>query len=933
MRNKVIYDILLLCCVTLSTIGCVYDDLPMIDDQPIGDGESRVSFNVSYRPLEAAALGGTRSVAGDKIAAIEDVFVLWYKADSTLAGSKYLSKGELDINELPRGTEGEKTTQHAEFTCDIPYGEYRIYAVVNMGDLSGDQRIKFETDFKAIELKWKQDDIPSNRQMSGYFTLSNVSYVKKEADLLKINRPNLVLHSWVRRAASKVTVAFDASKLNENIYIYIKSAQIMDIPLTCPLVNDNTPVKDEQLLHEGDTILYGDGGDDYNNWLRLSCGRGANKYGDHENDARSLFFYENMQGQHRNKHQYQNFERKDSIQYGTYIEVKGFYKNNSATSPSYGDITYRCMLGKDMVKDFNAERNCHYKLTLVFKNDANDPDWHIVYDYEPTPPEIVVPNPMYISYLSNKNVKIPVTVYYGPGVSVTSIDAEITKNDWGYTGHPYLHTNKELYNGFLSLELIDKTGVTDRQKEYEDSKTFTTPKKKDDEAYLFEIPVYTRPMNLNNGFSGNNYYVGRRRYAKVKLTAHLQYVEGYLGPKKDTICAEVDVIQVRRLVNPKGIWRKGDSMKPFRVNLKNSDSEPTVATKFDDVVSDGPWSAYVLKGNDWIQLKDAEGSESDWGVDTVKGGTGSKVEFDYRPGSTYTNGSRFGLIEIKFHNNTCSHIICVSQGLGTVTLDNRKWHMTNVKYNGVDESNPLLEGSMFKFGTSTVAFLASNNLKTGYGPFEDAYDSTFDTYGNTPTIVKKVFKDVKCDQTGFTSNTMTENKKVRVANQADWETLTNVDKYDRYYGVLYGEECGKTLSSNSVTNTYTEEGQERGMRGCFVCEKSTGKHLFFPIGNTGHGRRQDIDHSPTESWASTRRGVLKYADRSDEMPSGTAVTIPCLYELYREPGAVYWFGEKGPGGKFGFDINYMTFGFNVYNTTHVYNDGRSDACFIRRIDN
>ena len=56
---------------------------------------------------------------------------------------------------------------------------------------------------------------------------------------------------------------------------------------------------------------------------------------------------------------------------------------------------------------------------------------------------------------------------------------------------------------------------------------------------------------------------------------------------------------------------------------------------------------------------------------------------------------RIGKLEVKFLNNTCTHVILVSQGLGPVEIGGRKWHMTNVRYCGVDEENPLLEGSMF----------------------------------------------------------------------------------------------------------------------------------------------------------------------------------------------------------------------------------------------
>lgn len=78
------------------------------------------------------------------------------------------------------------------------------------------------------------------------------------------------------------------------------------------------------------------------------------------------------------------------------------------------------MLGKNMSDDFNAERNTHYKLTLVFNKDANDIDWHIDYDYIPKPPEIVAPSPMLISYLSNLSLNIPVSIYFDE--KLTDID-------------------------------------------------------------------------------------------------------------------------------------------------------------------------------------------------------------------------------------------------------------------------------------------------------------------------------------------------------------------------------------------------------------------------------------------------------------------------------------------------------------------------------
>lgn len=952
MNKRLIYRIFLVVWVMLCALSCTKEDLP--EYSPIGDGDSDVAMGITFRPLTGATLGGgTRSVKGDSIGTIDNIFIAWYGTDRTLVGSCYLPKDKLRITTPDRPTQpdgttpitpptGETKTQHAEFDCKIPYGRYRIYAVANMGDMTNDDRIQKEQDFKAIPLEWRADDISKNCQMSGYFKVEG----ENPADSVAvIDRPNLSLHAWIRRAVSKVTIAFDATRLNENIYIYLKTAQIRDIPKNCPLVDTNTPTSSDLLWAEGDTIVYGRGSD-YEKWVRISCGRGANKYGSHDNDAPSLFFFENMQGKHDNKHQYKNYESKDDVPYGTYVEVTGYYVNKSAESPSYGNIIYRCMLGKNMENDFNAERNAHYKLTLVFNKDANDVDWHIDYDYVPKPPEIVVPSPMYISYLSNRFTDIPVTVYFDPKlVKVKSLTANIVENNWGFEDHKYYgkENNPNLNKGFLSLDLVNSTSTAITN--YKGSKSFS-PVSATDTTNFFKVPVYTRPMGLGNGFSGNNYYVGRRRYAKVELVATIENLNADASGKKTefTIKDTVDIIQVRRIVNPKGIWRKGDSTKEFRVTIKNTNSNPTVADVFDDVVSEGPWSASILKGADWIQIKDVESDT--WGTETVKGGTGSKVEFDYRPATTYENGCRFGLIEVRVHNYTCPHVILVSQGMGPVDIGGSKWHMSNVKYCGVDEDNPLLEGSMFKFGWSGVAFRSKNNLQDGYGFRENAFYKTFETYDSNGKESTAVFGDVRADKSGFTSAAMNKADKFgtsHVATYEEWQGITDLNKYTRYYGIMYGDECTKTLSTNTVTNTYTEVGEEKGMRGCFVCDNNTGVHLFFPIGNTGYGRRLYRDDNNLRGGAQAVNGALKYADRSSEMedPTDTPRNRPCFYDLWRETGAIYWYQKAGGDTHYGFDINYFTFGFQSYTTRNVWDANKSpaptssvpqsDICLIRRV--
>ena len=54
----------------------------------------------------------------------------------------------------------------------------------------------------------------------------------------------------------KVTVSFDGNNLYENVYIYIHSIQIKDIPKSCWLGKDNKPTSSEQLISNGETISY-----------------------------------------------------------------------------------------------------------------------------------------------------------------------------------------------------------------------------------------------------------------------------------------------------------------------------------------------------------------------------------------------------------------------------------------------------------------------------------------------------------------------------------------------------------------------------------------------------------------------------------------------------------------------------------------------------
>ena len=158
--------------------------------------------------------------------------VVMYREDGSLASYYYFDKDELTVTDEPRPGYDESVTKNVAFQCKVPYGRYRIYAIANMGNLTTDDRILTEGEFKALPLEWNHEDIAANNQMSGYFSESpSTAYASGEAPLLTIGKSDISLHAWLRRAVSKVTVAFRADSLKDNIYIYIKSAQIKDIPL------------------------------------------------------------------------------------------------------------------------------------------------------------------------------------------------------------------------------------------------------------------------------------------------------------------------------------------------------------------------------------------------------------------------------------------------------------------------------------------------------------------------------------------------------------------------------------------------------------------------------------------------------------------------------------------------------------------------------
>lgn len=470
----------------LGTTGCV--DEAIYNPQEIGDGVADISATVKFESFIPALASRT---SGTAIHNINNMMVLVYdgnenEEESRLLRSEYFTTANMtnwsvdqngntampgDIPGDPDYYDADKNNPHKaeastpKATFDLKgilYGRYHIYVVANMGQMVPDS-IASPSILKRQLLTWNNADPAANNQMFGYFTpANNTSSQGFSAPLLTINQPKTDLHAWIKRAASKVTVAFDTQKLNEDIRIYIHKITIHDIPKKCYLGQDNTPRvekyedKDEILWPAGDSITFGTGKADTRGMMIYhQVGAGEKNYWetdqtetDHSEKYNALYFYENMQGDYSDRADKEFYNKvmmdsvkfgnkpirdygqpdfKDAVPYGTYIEVEAYYDaTRNKERPTKGAIKYRFMLGKNTTFNYDAVRNHHYKLTLRLNGYANEADWHI--DYVDIKPEIYAPTKYYISYLYNQPLGegLPIRLAGNP----LSLKAEIIENNW-----------------------------------------------------------------------------------------------------------------------------------------------------------------------------------------------------------------------------------------------------------------------------------------------------------------------------------------------------------------------------------------------------------------------------------------------------------------------------------------------------------------------
>lgn len=1013
----------------IATVTSCYDEF--MKQEFIGEGKASISATLDFKPM-SSALSRTRA-AGDALKDINSLHVLLYGEDKKLIKNwkieEYTVSNEgRNDSDAENGSSAETSTKRATFKLpeEIGFGKYYMYAVANIPDLltntAYSEAIQTVDGLKNIPLTWDSEDVANNGQMIGFFTKSSAPVLSADDESLIVNEKSVKLHAWLRRAASKVTVAFDGSNLKEGVFIYIQSVQIKDIPSQCYLGKDNNVGKEGYTLNEpengpdmidGEIITYheGDIAEDFEYGEGCADHRvtvGSPHFGSHDETAPALYFYENMQGAGGNmpdKRQDatgpegkpdgeldypglpgdETYRLKDNVPYGTYIEVHAHYISNNSERLGNGHIIYRFMLGQDVIKDYNAKRNCHYKLTLKFKNFANEADWHI--EYEEPEPGVMTPEPYYISYLYNHSMMYPIKVNTG-GRKIEYIKAEILENNWApynassdiyYTGAPNGVTAP--WNGFLSLHKTTETVLYENEigsneqyyntvpkrgeREYKDfvlpegitSKEFTTDVSHPDDKYRVEkhpteantyniyIPMYTRAKQMisTTGYTGNNPYVAYLRKARVKITTKLEGLDKIFEN-------EVPIYQVRRVVNPKGIYRSLKNNKSFHVVLKRLPREND--QMFKTFQSEGQWKAYVVKETNGkgitLSVTDPNTTElkddPEYGK-AIYGKTGSVIDFNvnFEQSSDNLSENRYAIIRVEYHNYTCQHLIFVRQGdePDDLVAGGVKWYAMNMKTTSELASNPLDEGSLFKFGNWSHPIDALSN-KNPFEPWINVKPEDFKVYPedgltNAATGDKMEWTDIIQSNTtnGFGNPQMAN---ARVATGEDFWELREYSYIEQGYGVLYGDDATETADDIVEAYGYDYEHNKsgRGMRGCFAYNRETGKNLFFPIGASGYGHRKQ---SYTGTWGDpeTLNGVLRYAAGRTKLYSPDTEKRPLFYDIYKRPGGIYWLNAEIPqnlftptdGVSLGWDINYFSFDFNFISKGNLIRSGGSDACFVR----
>lgn len=475
-KYSIVFSIILASLAAAVALAGCTDDL-IYETEEIPDAEVEIRGEVIYKPLVPMKVQTRAEDApvGTKYTGIKSLYVFFFNSEGERI-NEYCG----EVNFTPAPSEGS-THEHVTFKKKVRTGRYYVYAVANICDnqKSGLGKVTSIELLRKFRLDWN-DRIEDDLEMFGVFRqgyAENASAPDNEDfetdEPITVTPDRNSLHSWVRRAVSKVTVDFDGTNLKDGVTVYIKNAVLKHVASGAFLGTSSHVGDDGIELGTSDySITYGSG-ESHSAWPRVtktaprfSPSEAWGVAGFHDDGAKALPCYENMQGTHEDKSKLQDANGDgiidsapyDGVTNGTYLEVEGYYAAERPEYKSSGKIIYRFMLGKDAVNNFDLVRNHHYKITMRFKGYGNDVDWHIEYSekyLDATYPEDVnyqgkffSPDPAYTTFpnaghtFEDQNV-ITVSSFKTDGTTNVWIEPEIT---YTYYSHDDETDNWEVDN-------------------------------------------------------------------------------------------------------------------------------------------------------------------------------------------------------------------------------------------------------------------------------------------------------------------------------------------------------------------------------------------------------------------------------------------------------------------------------------------------------
>lgn len=268
--------------VSMALSGCT-DDFRFDPEGEIDGSTRSVGVCVAFEP-NAESQVASRSASGQSIQDINTLRMLIYDTEGKLIYDYTAYKDnkggyEPDVitneaydgksdNRLPEESDlQDKAAGKLTYDLKIRTGKYYIYAVANADDLTTAE-IDTREKLKAVKRIWNNDPshMSENSEMFGIFSTKPNREASDDSPVT-ISNTTQNLHCWIRRLASKVTVAFDGSDLFDNVQIFIENIAIRDIPRSCTLGMPNkvgeglsgTEADVESLLFPlGDTVFIQD---------------------------------------------------------------------------------------------------------------------------------------------------------------------------------------------------------------------------------------------------------------------------------------------------------------------------------------------------------------------------------------------------------------------------------------------------------------------------------------------------------------------------------------------------------------------------------------------------------------------------------------------------------------------------------------------------